>query len=137
KILKENNFHYLLGDISDEEIFERINFDNTKVIISTSPNFEDNMTILERVNKLKQSGSDLRVVFTAQDEKDMKLFYKKGADYVILPHASSGKYLGKLLEADPELKNIVIIVADYQTLFTYMSLLEINFNNLCKKYYDK
>jgi len=106
KMLEENNYHHIFGDISDEEIFERINFENTKVIISTSPDFEDNMAVLERVNELKKSRRDLRAVFTAQNEKDLELLYKKGADYVVMPHVSTGNYLGKLLETDPELRDI-------------------------------
>ena len=106
KMLAENNYYHIFGDISDEEIFERINFENTKVIISTSPDFEDNMAVLERVNELKKGGRDIKAVFTAQNEKDLELLYKKGADYVVIPHASTGNYLGKLLEIDPELRNI-------------------------------
>src|SRR3989344_788969 len=106
KMLEENNYHHIFGDISDEEIFERINFENTKVIISTSPDFEDNMAVLERVNELKKLPRDIKAVFTAQNEKDLELLYKKGADYVVIPHASTGNYLGKLLEIDPELRNI-------------------------------
>ncbi|OGI61803.1 hypothetical protein A2645_00940 [Candidatus Nomurabacteria bacterium RIFCSPHIGHO2_01_FULL_39_9] len=105
-ILEDKGFHHLFGDISDEEIFERINFENTKIIISTSPDFEDNMAVLERVRDLKKSGFNLKAVFTAQNEKDLELLYKKGADYVILPHASAGNYLGKLLENDLELNNL-------------------------------
>jgi len=48
----------------------------------------------------------LRAVFTAQNEKDLELLYKKGADYVVMPHVSTGNYLGKLLETDPELRDI-------------------------------
>lgn len=106
KVLESGGQHHIFGDIADEEIFERINFEKTKVIISTSPDFEDNMTVLERAKDLKKSGFDLRAVFTAQDEKDLNLLYKNGADYVVLPHASTGNYLGKVLEHDPELKNI-------------------------------
>ncbi len=106
KILKENGYHYILGDISDEEIFDLVDLNNTRVIISTSSDFEDNMTILERINKFKRTGFSIKTVFIVENEKDLKFLYEKGADYVLLPHSSIGDFLGKVLETDPELKNI-------------------------------
>lgn len=99
--LKQKNIDYIFGDIADEDTLEKANISEAKIIISTSPDFNDNMTLLQKINKLKKRP---RIILRAETEKDALIFYKNGADYVLLPNFTAGQYLGKTLKIDPEMK---------------------------------
>lgn len=90
---RKNKFTVLFGDISDEEIFEKANFENAKIIISTSPDFEDNCELLKRMKK--NDDKNKKVIVRADTEVESRLLYEKGASYVIFPNLTSGHYLGK------------------------------------------
>ncbi|MBI2514973.1 cation:proton antiporter [Candidatus Wolfebacteria bacterium] len=99
--LRRDGYNCLFGDIADAEIIERSNLKKAKLIISTSPNFDDN---LELLGELTENENRPKIILRAEDEKDALIFYEKGADYVLLPHLTSGQYLGKSIAVDPELK---------------------------------
>lgn len=93
--LKKKDFYCLLGDSSDEEIFEQINSNNAKLVISTSPDLEDNLALIENFRNLSKKPPKL--ILRAETENEAKILYEKGVDYVLLPHLTSGHYLGKAL----------------------------------------
>lgn len=93
--LKKQKYDYLFGDISDEEVFEKINRSEAKLIISTSPDIEDNLGILEAFRTFSKKKP--KFILRAETEGDAKILYDKGADYCLLPHFTSGQYLGKAL----------------------------------------
>lgn len=102
KTLREEGFDYLFDDIADPEIFERINLKEARIIISTSPDFEDNMILLR---ELRSSHPQVRakVIVRAETEEEAKLLYEQGAHYVSIPHFTAGEELGKLIKTDPGL----------------------------------
>jgi Kef-type K+ transport system membrane component KefB len=100
--LKKHNIDYIFGDIADPDVLEKANIPQAKIIISTSPDFNDNMTLLEEVNKIKENKP--KIILRAETEKDALILYEKGADYVLLPNFTAGQYLGKTLAIDPEIK---------------------------------
>lgn len=102
--VKRAGYAYLFGDPSDEEVFDRANFQDAKLIISTVPDFSDNLSLLQKLNSLKKSGSNFKIIVRGVDEKETADLYRAGADYVIFPHFTSGQYLGKSIHIDPELK---------------------------------
>lgn len=99
KRMTARGYTCLFGDARDRDILETANAGDARLVISTSPDFEDNVTILE---ELKGKGSKL--VARAETEEDAKLLYARGADYVLLPHFTAGQYFGRTLGLDPELK---------------------------------
>jgi Kef-type K+ transport system membrane component KefB len=101
--LKEENIHHIFGDIKDPSFFEELNLEKTKIIISTSPNFEDNLFLL---NKIKEINPDIKIIVRAQRKEDALLFYQNSADYALLPHFLSGEYLGKIIDKKLELKDL-------------------------------
>ncbi|MEK7496078.1 MAG: cation:proton antiporter [Patescibacteria group bacterium] len=101
--LRKHGFDYIFGDIGDAEIFERADFNEARLIISTSPDFEDNLTLLSELNLLKNRNK-IKVIIRAQDEKEAEILYKQGVDYALLPHFTSGQYLGKSIVVDPSLQ---------------------------------
>ena len=100
--IRKHGFHYVFGDISDPDISRRVAFRDSKLVISTSPRLEDNLSVLHLLRKLGRRRP--RVVLRAETERDAKELYLKGADYVLLPHFTAGQYLGKTIALDPDMK---------------------------------
>ena len=91
--LRRHGFDYIFGDIGDAEIFERANFNEARLIISTSPDFEDNLTLLSELNLLKNRDK-IKVIIRAQDEKEAEILYNpKG---VRLRSLASSFYFGPI-----------------------------------------
>lgn len=99
--LKRHGFQVILGDAADPEIFEKVFFDDAKLVISTSPDLSDNLELLSRLKRRGHKGP--KVVLRAESEKDAWVLYDKGADYVIIPHFTAGQYFGRTVTLDPEM----------------------------------
>jgi len=86
------------GDITDSFIQEQVNLPFAKLIVSTVPDFNDNLNL---VHAIKHATSRLRVkpkmIFLAQDETEIKALYDLDVDYVISPHFMGGLHLAKIL----------------------------------------
>lgn len=85
----------MYGDITNRELLERISFEGSPLIISTVPQFEDNMLLIRHANK-KNRRSTLIVV--AASPADARELYSAGADYVIVPKILSGESLSHMLK---------------------------------------
>jgi Kef-type K+ transport system membrane component KefB len=85
----------ICGDISDAYIQELAHADKAKLIISTVPNFHDNLTLVENIKAKKLK---TKLIFAAQDEEEALYLYDKNIDYVLLPHFIGGIHLAKILE---------------------------------------
>lgn len=103
KELKESGYSHFYGDIIDPLIFENISFNESEIVISTSPNLEDNINL---VMGMRLAGKRGKIIMRAESGEDAKILYERGADYVFVPLYSSGHYLGKILNADPELRGL-------------------------------
>lgn len=93
--LRKKGFSCILGDSSDEEVFERIHESGAKLVISTSPDLDDNLALIENFRTFSRVPPKL--ILRAETEIEAKILYSKGADYCLLPHLTSGHYLGKSL----------------------------------------
>ena len=91
--LKKKGVASIFADINDPHLFERINLSQTKTIISTSPNMEDNLFLLKTLKDY-----DVSIILRAEFEDDAIELYEKGADYVLLPNFSSGQFIGKIVD---------------------------------------
>ena len=99
--LKRKNIDYIFGDIADPDVLEKANSPYANIIISTSPDFNDNMLLLQEIQKIEKKP---KIILRAETEKDALILYEKGANYVLLPNFTAGQYLGKTLKVDPEMK---------------------------------
>ncbi|MBI4096520.1 MAG: cation:proton antiporter [Candidatus Levybacteria bacterium] len=97
KRIANKNIHRLFGDISDNEIKSIARIHEASLVISTIPDVEDNLLLLE---ELKFNKSRAIAIVTALDSVDAKILYSAKADYVVLPHLAGGRQLSKLLEND-------------------------------------
>jgi Kef-type K+ transport system membrane component KefB len=103
--LKRLEFSHIFGDIKDPHLFEEINLEKTKLVISTSPQVEDNLFLLK---KIKDINKKIKVVVRSQDKEEALYLYENKADYVFLPHFLSGEYLGRIIDKKLELKDLDI-----------------------------
>lgn len=85
----------LFGDISDPQIQERAGFASAKLVISTVPDMEDNLILIEGVTHVNKKA---KIIVMALDGRDAKELYKAGADYVVLPHLAGGRHVAKILK---------------------------------------
>ena len=46
----------------------------------------------------------MKIIIRASDEKEARILYKQGADYVLLAYFTSGQYLGRSISVDPSLQ---------------------------------
>src|SRR3989338_2535878 len=84
----------IYGDAYDTELLEELPLSNTKLIISTIPDFETNMILIENVRLINKKAI---IITRAHSVKDALDFYKKGASYVLTPHFLGGEYISKLI----------------------------------------
>lgn len=97
KKLKDKKIHRLYGDIADLEIQQRAKLDKAKLVISTTPDIEDNLLLLKELNRENRKA---KVIVSAMEKHEAKTLYKAGADYVVLPYLAGGRQLAKILDED-------------------------------------
>ena len=90
----------LCGDITDSFIQEQVNLPYAKMVISTVPDFLDNIELLHDIeHSIPSRKIKPKLIFIAQDEAETKALYNAGVDYVISPHFMGGMHLAKILES--------------------------------------
>jgi Trk K+ transport system NAD-binding subunit len=83
------------GDVSNVEFLDELKIHKAKLIVSTIPEKETNLTLLDLFHKRNKEGI---IIVTARHISDAFDLYKAGADYVILPHFLGGEYTAKLID---------------------------------------
>lgn len=103
----EAGYAAVCGDITDSYIQDSVNLSDAKMIISTVPDLNNNISLLDSVKRLS-AGKKRRpkLIFIAQDEEEIKYLYKQDIDYVISPHFMSGLHLAKILEDDHSFRGL-------------------------------
>jgi hypothetical protein len=95
ELLEKKKIPCVYGDASDINFLEELETNNLKLVISTIPNFEVNLILLNSFRKRNKSS----IIILTSNEIDSALdLYKEGADYVILPHYLGGSYISHLLK---------------------------------------
>ena len=85
----------IYGDVSNIEFLESIRILDAKLVVSTIPEKEVNMALL---NLIRGKNKDIIVIVTARQIADAFDLYKAGADYVIMPHFLGGEYTSRIIE---------------------------------------
>lgn len=85
----------LYGDFANPEIIKKIKFMNPEIIISTIPDHEDNLNLIEKTKKIN---SKIIIIVMAEHIHEALELYKKGADYVILPKVISGLRINEFID---------------------------------------
>ncbi|TSC91965.1 MAG: sodium/hydrogen exchanger [Parcubacteria group bacterium Licking1014_17] len=100
KYLDENGYKYIFGDISDSEICREVDFKKTKLVVSTVPDLNHNLSLISHV---KKEGGGCKIIARAENEKDAGILYRHGADYVLVPNITAGHVLGSFITLDSSL----------------------------------
>ena len=83
------------GDGSDSEFLNELNFSKIKMMISTIPDFDTNLLL---INRIKEHNSKVIILVVSTDiDKSIEL-YNNGATYVIMPHFLGGQHTTTLIE---------------------------------------
>jgi Kef-type K+ transport system membrane component KefB len=83
------------GDAYDIEFLDDLPLAKTELIVSTIPDAETNILLLEEIRKVNKNAV---VIIRSNNIEDALEFYKKGADYVLTPHFLGGEYVSKMIE---------------------------------------
>ena len=93
KVAKEG-YHCLYGDVTDEEILERMNVGRLTLLVSTVPEMKDNLFL---IRKVREENKSVKIIVSASDITEAFKLYDAGADYVILPHFLGGEHVAQLI----------------------------------------
>ncbi|MDF1496783.1 MAG: cation:proton antiporter [Patescibacteria group bacterium] len=92
--LNKQGYNVLFGDITDPDILDDMLVTNADVLIITSPDIQDNLSVLEMY---KQKSKRPTIIVRAQSKEELEILYDNGADYVLLPHLTAGQILGHMI----------------------------------------
>jgi len=84
----------LYGDIDDAELLNELPFDKVKLVVSTIPDFETNMLLIESVRVINPNAI---IIVRAHQINDALKLYVRGANYVLTPHFLGGEYVAKMI----------------------------------------
>ncbi len=93
--LSNRNINCRYGDADDSEFLEEIISPKTKLIVSTIPEYDTNLLI---INKAKTLNKHMIVIVVSHSIDEAKLLYKAGASYVIMPHFLGGNHASLMIK---------------------------------------
>ncbi len=93
--LRKKNIPYFFGDATDVEFLCQLPLREAKMIISTFPDADDQITLIKQARALSNR---LIIVGNLSFAKQIDQMYEAGADYVILPHQIAGHWLAETLK---------------------------------------
>jgi hypothetical protein len=93
--LEEDNYEYIYGDAADPELIDKLDFSNTKMIVSTIPDFGISK---ELTQKIKEENENIVIILVAHQIEEARILYEHGADYVLMPHFLGGDYGAKIIK---------------------------------------
>ena len=83
------------GDVDDDEFLNELNLAKTKMIVSTVPEFETNLLL---INKTKQVNEKAIVIVISHNIQEANELYDMGATYVIMPHFLGGIHASMMID---------------------------------------
>lgn len=95
KHLEKTDIPCIYWDLGNIEFLNEINVQETKMIISTIKNFDEDMLLLKT---MKKTNKNLILVFVSNHLEEALKLYEQGADYVILPHYIGVDHASLMLE---------------------------------------
>jgi Kef-type K+ transport system membrane component KefB len=101
--LQTKGYNVLFGDITDPEILEDMLITKAETLIMTSPNLQDNLSVLELYQQKRKRPI---IIVRAGSKEELEILYDAGADYVLLPHLTAGQILGHILSGKDISKGI-------------------------------
>ncbi len=92
--LRKRKIPAFFGDGADVEFLAELPLNKAKLIISTIPEYQDQIALLEHIRKINKKAT---VICNLYHTKYLDELYAAGANYVILPHLLGGEFLSRIL----------------------------------------
>lgn len=92
--LKKFNIPCLYGDVDDAELLRELPLDKIKMAVSTVPEFETNVLLIETIRLVNPKAI---IIVRAHSIKEAMDLYEEGATYVLTPHFLGGEYVAKMI----------------------------------------
>lgn len=92
--LNKSKIPCLYGDAYDAEFLEELSLDKVQLVVSTIPDFETNVLLIETIRIINPNAI---VILRSDLIEDAFALYKKGANYVLTPHFLGGEYVAKMI----------------------------------------
>jgi len=83
------------GDIGDSEFLNKLNLEKIKMAVSTVPNVETNLLL---INKIRESNKTAVVIVVSHQIDESTKLYKAGATYVLMPHFLGGHHVSEMIK---------------------------------------
>lgn len=94
KPLMDKKIPCIYGDYVNEEVLNKIDLKKAEIIISTIPDFEENLLLIK---KIKRINPRIIAFVVAERISEALRLYKSGADYVILPQVIGGQKVSEII----------------------------------------
>ncbi len=83
------------GDVDDEEFLSELNLARTKMVVSTIPEFETNLLLINQIRKINK---DAIIMVISHNIEETNELYDAGATYVIMPHFLGGSHASRMID---------------------------------------
>ncbi len=97
KEFQDKGYQVIFGDIIEEEVMEKAKIQDARIVVSTIPNLEDNVVILQSI---KRNHPEVEVIVSAEHKEYREILEENGADMVIAPFTLAGQMLSRLVERE-------------------------------------
>lgn len=94
KKLQEKNVPFMYGDAEDGEFLNELDLKNTKLIISTIPEFKASLFLVHSFRKENPNGI---ILVLANEVMHAEKLYLAGASYVVMPHHLGAHFASNLI----------------------------------------
>jgi len=93
--LRRRGIPAIYGDATDIDFLEHLPLTKAKLVISTLPTTQDQITLIQHIRK---SSTRTHIVANLYHSEHLDTLYGAGANYVMLPHHVSGKWISEILK---------------------------------------
>lgn len=93
--LSKKGINCVYGDVNDSEFLKSLNINSAKMIISTISEHSTTINILKLIEN-----KDITFIATSNQIPNAIDLYKRGIDYVVMPHYLGGDYIASMLVRD-------------------------------------
>jgi Kef-type K+ transport system membrane component KefB/voltage-gated potassium channel Kch len=83
------------GDVGDVELLNKLNLVKIKMAISTIPNVDTNLLLID---KIRESNKTAVIIVVSHQIDEATKLYDAGATYVLMPHFLGGHHVAKMLK---------------------------------------
>lgn len=96
KELQDKDYNAIYGDLQDAEFLDELDMSNTKMIISTVPDFEANALLIKTIKEHKKI--DPIIITTSHQISETLELYEMWSTYVVTPYFLWWHYISKLIQ---------------------------------------